>query len=319
MAKPRVFVSSTYYDLRHIRNNLEGFIDNLGYEAVLFESGDIPFHPDSPLDVSCYEEIEKCHILVLIIGGRYGSPSSDSLTISGMAKEEAYEAYSSITRKEYETARSQDIPVFIFVEKSVLAEYQTYRSNRENETVKYRHVDSVNVFRLLDDIHAQKRNNFVREFEKADDITTWLRDQWAGLFADFLARRTSETTLRDMASQISNLRQVSSTLKTYTESIMRAVDSDDSESIIEREEKRLRAARRVEAFGKERLIRALFDIRQGPVDLPALYQMFLSTDSFQKFLEGAGVDEIGIQVFVHEGGEATSGVYEDLKRRYSNT
>ncbi len=48
MAKPRVFVSSTYYDLKHIRNSVETFIENLGYDAVLFESGDIPFHHDAP-------------------------------------------------------------------------------------------------------------------------------------------------------------------------------------------------------------------------------------------------------------------------------
>ncbi len=43
MARPKVFVSSTYYGLRHIRNSLETFIENMGYEGVLFESGDIPF------------------------------------------------------------------------------------------------------------------------------------------------------------------------------------------------------------------------------------------------------------------------------------
>ena len=26
MAKPRIFVSSTFYDLRHVRNDLENFI-----------------------------------------------------------------------------------------------------------------------------------------------------------------------------------------------------------------------------------------------------------------------------------------------------
>jgi hypothetical protein len=39
MAKPRVFVISTYYDLKHIRNSLEAFIESLGYDPVLFESG----------------------------------------------------------------------------------------------------------------------------------------------------------------------------------------------------------------------------------------------------------------------------------------
>jgi hypothetical protein len=37
VVKPRIFVSSTYYDLKHIRNNLKSFIDGFGYDAVLFE------------------------------------------------------------------------------------------------------------------------------------------------------------------------------------------------------------------------------------------------------------------------------------------
>lgn len=45
MARPRIFVSSTYYDLKHIRSAMEVFIDSMGYESVLFESGEIPFFP----------------------------------------------------------------------------------------------------------------------------------------------------------------------------------------------------------------------------------------------------------------------------------
>ena len=43
MVKPRIFVSSTYYDLKYIRNSLRNFIESFGYEAVLFEDGDIPY------------------------------------------------------------------------------------------------------------------------------------------------------------------------------------------------------------------------------------------------------------------------------------
>jgi hypothetical protein len=37
MAKPRIFVSSTFYDLRQIRSDLERFIKEIGYEPVLNE------------------------------------------------------------------------------------------------------------------------------------------------------------------------------------------------------------------------------------------------------------------------------------------
>ena len=47
MARPRVFVSSTYYDLKHIRASLDLFIEQLGYESVLSEKGDIAYAHDS--------------------------------------------------------------------------------------------------------------------------------------------------------------------------------------------------------------------------------------------------------------------------------
>jgi len=76
MSKPRVFISSTYYDLKHIRAALENFIESLGFEAILSEKGDIAYSPDKPLDESCYREVSNSDIFILIIGGRYGSASS---------------------------------------------------------------------------------------------------------------------------------------------------------------------------------------------------------------------------------------------------
>jgi hypothetical protein len=72
----RVFVSSTYYDLKHIRASLSSFIDSLGYESVLSEKGDIAYAHDKPLDDSCYREASSADIFVLIVGGRYGSEAS---------------------------------------------------------------------------------------------------------------------------------------------------------------------------------------------------------------------------------------------------
>ena len=45
MAIPRVFVSSTCYDLKYIRENLKYFIRTLGYEPVLSEEGSVYYDP----------------------------------------------------------------------------------------------------------------------------------------------------------------------------------------------------------------------------------------------------------------------------------
>ncbi|MBC9007460.1 DUF4062 domain-containing protein, partial [Acetobacter tropicalis] len=152
MAKPRVFVSSTYYDLKFLRSSLDVFINSLGFETVLSEKGDIPYSPFIPLDESCYDEALSCDIFVLIIGGRYGSKTSDT------KENQIYESYKSITKKEFETANSKGIPCFILIENGVYSEFQTYRKNKELK-INYAHVDSINVFKFIDEIFQLKKNN----------------------------------------------------------------------------------------------------------------------------------------------------------------
>mgnify|MGYP001194458206 CR=1 FL=1 len=38
MAKPRVFISSTYYDLKSVRADLERFVRDKGFAGVKFEA-----------------------------------------------------------------------------------------------------------------------------------------------------------------------------------------------------------------------------------------------------------------------------------------
>src|SRR3954464_5142676 len=139
MAKLRIFVSSTYYDLRHVRASLETFIQSLGYEPILSEKGDIAYSPDIPLDESCYREAASADMLVLIIGGRYGAEKSESRTESSHS---FFERYDSITKMEYENAISNNVPVWILVDAQVYAKYQNFQRNRDSDMIVYAHVDS---------------------------------------------------------------------------------------------------------------------------------------------------------------------------------
>ncbi len=246
MAKPRVFVSSTYYDLKHIRSSLDVFISSLGYEAILSEKGDIAYAPDQPLDESCYREAQTCDIFVLLLGGRYGSAASSDER-SG-AEKDFFHRYESITKQEYKAALQEDIPIYILVEAGVYGEYQTFRKNRDNTSIEYAHVDSINIFTLLDDILVQKRNNPVHGFEKYSDIENWLRDQWAGLFRDLLNRRSGQAQLTSLATQVSEMSEVNRTLRRYIEMIVSQLAPEKSEEIIESENERLRAAKEEEVL-----------------------------------------------------------------------
>ncbi len=175
MARPRVFVSSTYYDLKHLRASLESFIESLGYDAVLSEKGNIAYNPELPLDESCYREVLNTDIFVLIVGGRYGAEKSDS---KGRVPEGFFERYDSITKEEYRRAVEKDIPIYVLVEKSVYSDYETYLQNKANKTVKYPHVESENIFLFLEAILGQARNNALQQFDRYAEIEGWLNSPW---------------------------------------------------------------------------------------------------------------------------------------------
>lgn len=183
MAKPRIFVSSTFYDLQHIRENLESFISGYGYDSVLFESGDIPFTPGSELDHSCYREIPNCSMLILIIGNRYGSPASGE---EKETQEDQYEFYNSVTKKEFDTAREEGIPCYIFVNQNVLTEYATYKRNADKTDVNWAHVDNISIFKLVSELYSSGTDH-ITGFTRFEHISEWLRKQWASEFELYLS------------------------------------------------------------------------------------------------------------------------------------
>ncbi len=305
MAKPRIFLSSTYYDLKHIRKSIETFISDMGYESVLFESGDIPFDHKEPLDESCYKELDSCHILVLIIGGRYGSNSSDKeIEISEDDLEGHYQHFNSITKKEYEAAKSRDMPIYIFVEKGVSAEYQTYKENRVNDSIKYAHVDNVNIFKLLDSIHSQKINNLVRDFENVEDITQWLKDQWAGLFTQHLLKKSSDAPIASLEKQLANLGVVTETLKDYSQNILEGLSPDKFEQIISSIGAKEKHRSELSGFMRNNLIEHIS--RMCDIDIDNLYDVFVDSKNAKEFIDigfKSVVDEetFEMDIFSHPG------------------
>lgn len=226
MAKPRVFVSSTFYDLRDIRDRLREFIESLGYEAKLAERGDIPYEPDTSPAAACPTEAARCDIFVLIIGGRYGSPAPNKGTQRKPTKTQTAR-YRSVTVSEYEAAREAGAAIYVLVDADVKAEYGTYTTNKGNRqalrNIKWKHVDDVNVFRFLDDIYAQPKNNPVQPFREFSNIRDYLREQWGGLFQGYLSRWRELPTLQSIDAQVAKLTAVADSLQTYAEKTVRKV------------------------------------------------------------------------------------------------
>ena len=184
-----------------------------------------------------------------------------------------YERYVSITKREYESAVDRDVPVYILIDRSVHAEYATYRQNSGNPKTRYAHVDSVNVFQMIEEILAQPRNNPVHNFDKYADIESWLKEQWAGLFKEMISRRSAQAQLASLASQVTELANVNSTLKRYLEVVMSQVsEKKTAEEIIENEDQLLAKTRRLVISAKNKIIMEL--TQSHGIPLRTAYKIF---------------------------------------------
>ncbi|KAA5536226.1 DUF4062 domain-containing protein [Taibaiella lutea] len=163
MAQPKVFVSSTCYDLSQVRADLNDFISQIGYLPVLSEYSSFPIDPDNDTLENCLQNVQSCDIFILILGGRYGY-----ITDSGK----------SITNTEYLYAKQNGIPVYVFIYKPLINILPVWKDNKNGNFNNV--VDSVKVFEFLEEIR-EKNLKWCFEFEKAQDIVHTLRIQLSHL------------------------------------------------------------------------------------------------------------------------------------------
>ncbi|KWT82651.1 DUF4062 domain-containing protein [Candidatus Magnetominusculus xianensis] len=209
MAIPRIFISSTCYDLQEIRSQLRQFIDGMGYEPIMSEFGDIFYDSDKHVQDACKEEIPKSNIFVLIVGNNYGSlyyKHSDKTALPD-----------SVTLQEFRKALELGIPKYIFLNRFVQYDFDNYRralnekirrditdnkieeaDDEKKRQLKKEQFDASYhfphnayryIFYFLDIIQTLDTNNAVFPFESFDDIKKTLRKQWAGFFYDSLTRQ----------------------------------------------------------------------------------------------------------------------------------
>ncbi|WP_318516718.1 DUF4062 domain-containing protein [Photobacterium leiognathi] len=171
MARPRVFISSTYYDLKYVRADVERFIIDQGFEPVLNEKGHIAYGSREKLEEYCYKEVSQCDILVSIIGGRYGCSSTNEHSVSN---------------RELLEASKLGKQVYIFIESAVATEFRTFQANKNIDGIIYQAVDDVKVYEFVEEVYNMPKNNTLHHFSGASDIISYLKEQWAGLFQRLL-------------------------------------------------------------------------------------------------------------------------------------
>ena len=183
MSKTNIFVSSTCFDLKQIRRDLEYFITDLGHNPVLSDSKDIGIPAGLDNLDTCKWLVTNSDIFVLIIGGRIGSIDLDS--------------GKSITNIEYDLAYELDIPIYTFVDNEVWNKRDTYYNlkqlldieqitEKDLKTALGPKIENPRVFEFIDRVSNAGRDQWIFPFNEAKDITRALRNNLSTLLKQCL-------------------------------------------------------------------------------------------------------------------------------------
>lgn len=183
--KPIVFVSSTCYDLKQVREDLKDYFEeHYGFQTMLSEFDSFPIDPCKGTFENCLENVDKtADIFVLIIGNRYGY-----ITDAGK----------SITNLEYLHAKEKGIPIYVFVDKKLYDNMEIWRMNKEADFTSV--VDNPKIFEFVSEIYDECKQ-WIYTYNTVRDIKMALKQQLSLIFCDGL---TLQKVVGDSYNRIIN-------------------------------------------------------------------------------------------------------------------
>jgi hypothetical protein len=125
------------------------------------------------------------------------------------------------------------------------------------------------------------------------EILQWLRDQWAGIFADMIRNKTTSVRLKGLEDQIKELSNVVSSLKTYSEEIVKSVSMEQSSQIIQRVNEDL-LNRMISDLSNENLVEFVGNFAMKDRGRPTkarIAELLIKSESFENFIDSVSADE----------------------------
>jgi hypothetical protein len=189
--RPRIFLSSTIKDLAPIRDALRDVIQEMGYEPVMSDYGEVGYLPTTTAEESCYISLDNCDILVAVIGKRYGSIGRDDR---------------SITHNEVRRARDLGVPVYCFIERDTRVQLQVLAGNPTAQLPDFDAPDRLLAF--VNEVATADRSNSVIDFSSVDDAKNRLKLQLAHLFHHLLSQKNDliRKSLADLLAEVKTIR-----------------------------------------------------------------------------------------------------------------
>ncbi|MBT4492465.1 MAG: DUF4062 domain-containing protein [Gammaproteobacteria bacterium] len=286
MARLKVFISSTCYDLSVVRSQIRTFVQHLGHEPVMSDFNEVLFDPREHTHKSCLQEVGACDAVVLIIGSRFGGtgvPSAfDELDVEALSDLSSSSSVLdskqklSITQLEICKAIQDSIPVFAFVDNRVMHDHSVYEANKSAadvvDAIKFPSIEKPEtakyIFEFINFLRHRSEGNSVISFSKVEDISEYLGTQWSSLFQRLLyedRNRDAERRRIDLfSSQIEDLRAA----------IMSSIQAPDL---------------RQTASGAIRYRRLIDFVRS--LEIPGFHNVLMSTLSWEDVMQSADIVE----------------------------
>ena len=127
------------------------------------------------------------------------------------------------------------IPSFVFIDKNVYAEYQTYKKNKkifEDKIVfNFAHVDDINIFKFISILEP---TTAIKTFDHVEEIENYMENQISGMLFLYLQQLQRKRKDDEMLDAISSLENVSQRMNEMLSAIGRNIlqDSGDYTKVI---------------------------------------------------------------------------------------
>jgi hypothetical protein len=240
MPSPKVFVSSTCYDLGMAREQLRAFLLRLGYDPILSEYSDVLYDPRTHTHTSCIQDIPNADMVVLLIGSRFGGravPEALSLIDLENLVNSSFDVTVlkdpeklSITQLEVLKAIDASVPVFAFVEEKVMHDQLVYQKNKDlSDKIKFPSIDKPDtakyIFEFISFLHHRNKGNAVIPFSRISDIESHLLKQWGSLFQKLLREQ------REGASESRKMFTISEQIEDIKTAIISTIGNAQSREV----------------------------------------------------------------------------------------
>lgn len=229
--KPKVFISSTIYDLKDARGSLKFLLESYGLRVFASESYDFPLMVNQHSYEICLRHVRDSDLVIALIDKRYGGE---------------YENYNgtkiSVTRKEIRVAEELDIPVWTFVRSQTWEERNKFKKFVKQKQKDFgRHVlseslfdefrkvgqtevDSHYVYELIDEITRFKKSNWIfNNFDSSSDLLRVVEEQLGYFLPQFFNDVTFPLNQRISPCLLSNLHKYIDLSNRYHETNLRSL------------------------------------------------------------------------------------------------